>query len=70
MKDEPFTHHDMWDPDKAPDKVLRTLVNRGEMQPTIGLRFFALDIANLVLTGKPKFASDLDEIETSTNSGF
>lgn len=41
------------------DKVFRILVSRGELPPTLGLRFFALDIVDLVRTGQGKFAEDL-----------
>ena len=57
--DAPYTRHDFRDAEKLPEQMLRLMVNRG-MEPTIGLRMLALDLANLAATGEGRFAGDLD----------
>lgn len=57
--DWPYTSKDMYDQDKLPDMMFRLLVNRG-LEPTIGLRLMALDLANLSITREGKFPSDMN----------
>lgn len=59
---EPFDHRSMRE--GLAGAMFRTMLNRGA-QPTVGLRFLSMDLANLALTGEPKFPSDTEAKDES-----